>query len=226
MTPIITFFHTSPAHVATFDRLLAVMAPEVQARHLVDEDVLHQARDGGQLTPEMRSRVAQDIQSLTSGDTSDAIILCTCSTIGGCAESHSGEHGSTILRVDRPMARRAVEIGARIILAATLASTLKPTAELLQDEAARAGKSIEIIEVLCEGAWAKFEAGDRAGYFRAIAAALREPARHADVIVLAQASMAGVEDVAGDSEISIPILSSPRLGLEAALAIYRQQHSV
>ncbi len=224
MTSIITFFHTSPAHVATFDRLLAEVAPDVTARHLVDEDVLRQARDGGRLTAEMQAQVGRDIQGLVSDDS--PVILCTCSTIGGCAESYTGTQGSTILRVDRPMARRAVAMGKRIILAATLASTLQPTAELILDEAARAGKAIELIEVLCEGAWAKFEQGDRAGYFEAIAEALREPAKQADVIVLAQASMAGVEPVAADAGIRIPVLSSPRLGLEAALAVLRQsQHS-
>ena len=205
--------------MATFDKLLAEVAPEFTARHLVDEEVLRQARDGGRLTEEMRQRVRQDIHELV-GDGS-SVILCTCSTIGGCAESYTGTDGTTILRVDRPMARRAVEMGQRIILAATLASTLRPTAELIRDEAAHAGKQIELIEVLCDGAWARFEAGDRDGYFATIAEALREPAKQADVIVLAQASMAGVEDIKGD--IEIPILSSPRLGLEAALAVYRQR---
>jgi len=224
MSKPLVFLHTSPAHVATFDALLAEVAPDVTARHLVDEDVLRQARDGGRLTAEMQQQVSRDIHELTDGGA--AVILCTCSTIGGCAESYTGTQGSTILRVDRPMARRAVELGRRIILAATLASTLQPTAELIRDEAARAGKEIELIEVLCNGAWAKFEQGDREGYFAAIAEALREPAQQADVIVLAQASMAGVEPVAADAGIRIPVLSSPRLGLEAALAVLRQsQHS-
>jgi len=224
MSKPLVFLHTSPAHVATFDRLLAEVAPDVTARHLVDEDVLRQARDGGRLTAEMQQQVSRDIHELAGSGA--AVILCTCSTIGGCAESYTGTQGSTILRVDRPMARRAVELGQRIILAATLASTLQPTAELIRDEAAHAGKAIELIEVLCEGAWAKFEQGDRAGYFAAIAEALREPAQQADVIVLAQASMAGVEPVAADAGIRIPVLSSPRLGLEAALAVLRQsQHS-
>ena len=218
MSKPLVFFHTSPAHVATFDTLLAAVAPDVTARHLVDEGVLRQARDGGRLTAEMQAQVSRDIHELVGDGAS--VILCTCSTIGGCAESFTGTQGSTILRVDRPMARRAVELGRRIILAATLASTIQPTAELIRDEVARAGKEVEIIEVLCDGAWAKFEQGDRDGYFAAIADALREPAKRADVVVLAQASMAGVEAIAAD--IDIPILSSPRLGLEAALAVYRQ----
>src|SRR5690349_9195426 len=134
MTSTLTFFHTSPAHVATFDTLLTEVAPDVVARHLVDEDVLHQARDGGRLTAEMQAQVSRDIHDLV--DDGASVILCTCSTIGGCAESYTGTQGSTILRVDRPMARRAVELGRRIILAATLASTLAPTAELIRDEAA------------------------------------------------------------------------------------------
>ena len=52
-----------------------------------------------------------------------------------------------------------------------------------------------------------------------IASVLTPAAADADVIVLAQASMADAADVAGD--IRTPVLTSPRSGIEAALAAYR-----
>ena len=204
----IVIFHTSPAHIPTFDLLLAKIAPEVTATHIVDEAILREARDAGRLTEAMQAKVWAQIEALRDAP----VVLCTCSTIGGCAEAA----GPNVIRVDRPMAAKAVQMGRRIIVAATLASTLQPTKDLIFDEAHRQNKSIELIEVLCDGAWAKFEQGDQAGYVEVIAKRLHAVTHLGEVIVLAQASMAAVER----EDFGVPVLSSPRLGLEAALAAF------
>jgi hypothetical protein len=146
------------------------------------------------------------------------VVLCTCSTLGGCAEEIGQHTTAPILRVDRPMAEKAVSLGTRILVAATIASTLGPTKELILDAARRAHQSVQLLEVLCESSWAKFEQGDQNGYLQEIAERLRRATPFGEVIVLAQASMAGA--TAFCSDLNIPILSSPRLGLEAALKVY------
>jgi hypothetical protein len=85
MTKTLTFLHTAPAHIATFDRLCSELAPGVPTRHVVDESLLRDAREAGTITPELAQRV-----SLALSDAAEAgagMILCTCSTIGGCAEN-------------------------------------------------------------------------------------------------------------------------------------------
>ena len=77
---------------------------------------------------------------------------------------------------------------------------------------------VRIEELLCDSAWAHFEQGDHTGYIAAIAECLRRAAGDADVIVLAQASMADAAALCAD--LPILILSSPRLGLEAAIRAY------
>lgn len=119
------------------------------------------------------------------------------------------------------MAERAVLVGRHILIAAALESTLEPTRLLLEDAARAAGRSIRTSALLCEGAWAHFERGDAAGYQRAIAQALRREAHDADVVLLAQASMAPA--AALGAELGVPVLSSPRLGLASALACYRSR---
>lgn len=123
--------------------------------------------------------------------------------------------GVAVLRVDRAMAERAVATGPRIGVAAALESTLGPTEDLLRQVADEAGTPVELRRILCTEAWPLFEAGDRAGFSAAVADAVRAGAAGCDVVVLAQASMAGAADRLGD--LPIPVLSSPRLGLEAAL---------
>ena len=99
-----------------------------------------------------------------------------------------------------------MSIGAKIIVAATLESTIGPTTELIRDAAIKAGKEVELIEVLCGKAWACFETGNQG-----------------EVIVLAQASMAGAAALCTDLPKSV--LSSPSFGVATAVAAFRQQYS-
>ncbi len=204
MSKTLVFLHTSPVHIATFDGLLAEIAADVPVRHLVDEGLLSTARSDG-ITPALAERIRAHILAVGQHD----VVLCTCSTIGGCAE-YAGA-----VRVDRAMAERAVAAGPRILLVAALASTVTPTRQLIEQVAAASGRPIRIQELLCAAAWVSFEAGDQPAYLAQIAAAVRANADQADVIVLAQASMAGAAALC--PELAIPILSSPRLGLAAAL---------
>ena len=219
MPKTLTFLHTSPVHIATFDRLLAEIDPNIPARHVVDESLLQEARASG-ITAELEQRIARTLKDAIAEDA--AVVLCTCSTIGGCAEQ--ADHGADrpVLRVDRAMAERAVATGARIVVVAALASTLAPTRQLIQEVADQAGSAVTIIDVLCEDAWAHFERGDQSGYLARVAACIRRAAPAGDVVVLAQASMAGAAALCAD--LPVPILSSPRLGLEAAVQAYHAGH--
>jgi hypothetical protein len=216
MPKTLTFLHTSPVHIATFDRLLGELAPDLPVRHVVDESLLSEARAAGAITPDLEQRIDATIRGAIEQDAS--VVLCTCSTIGGCAEDVGRKTNAPVLRVDRAMAERAIALGPHILVAAALASTLAPTRALLLDAAERAGQIVRISEVLCDSAWAHFEQGDQASYIAAIADCLRGAAGGADVIVLAQASMADAAALYAD--LPIPILSSPRLGLQAALQVY------
>ena len=118
------------------------------------------------------------------------------------------------------MAEKAVEIGSRIIVAAALESTIAPTRDLIFETAKVRQKRVELIEVFCDNAWIRFEEGDHKGYFSEIARNIKDKASEGDVIVLAQASMAGAANLC--PEISVPILSSPEIGLMYAANVWKQ----
>ncbi len=83
---------------------------------------------------------------------------------------------------------------------------------LIQTEGAAAPPEM----LLISNAWPQWQAGDREGYFKTIAAAIEPRLLKFDAVVLAQASMAGAASLLSASPI--PILSSPESGLRAALA--------
>ncbi|MGW7578504.1 aspartate/glutamate racemase family protein [Streptomyces sp. NPDC054765] len=205
---MLALLHTSPVHVPVFDTLRDEEAPGLTLRHLVRPELLDRARVQG---PEA---VAEDLTSALMGAAREGAraALCTCSTIGSVAEQAGAAFGLPVLRVDRPMAAAAVAAGPRIAVLAALESTLAPTRALIAQEAERAGRGVTVRAVVVPGAWERFEAGDNDGYLAAVASAARG-IRDADVIVLAQASMAPAAEGLG---AGVPVLSSPRPGLRAA----------
>ncbi|MFF3884280.1 aspartate/glutamate racemase family protein [Streptomyces sp. NPDC001914] len=211
----LALLHTSPAHIPVFDALRDADHPGLELRHLVDEELLARARREG---PES---VADDVRAYIAGAVADGarVVLCTCSTVGAIAERT--EAGVPVLRVDRPMAAAAVAAGSRVVVLATVASTLEPTVGLVEEEARRAGRPVEARTALVDGAWALFDAGDVDGCARAVADAA-DAIADADAIVLAQASMTAAE---GLVTTSVPVLSSPRPGLAAAADAIRRLSS-
>ncbi|MFD4246186.1 aspartate/glutamate racemase family protein [Streptomyces sp. NPDC058525] len=202
--PGLTLLHTSPAHVPVFDALRDRNHPGAVLRHLVAPELLDRARAEGPSA--VAPAVLEALAAAGPGP-----VLVTCSTIGATAEALAPALGAPVLRVDRPMAAAAVRAGARIAVLATVESTFAPTAELLAEEAG--GRPTAISTHLVDGAWERFEAGDTAGYLARVAAAA-DAVAGADVIVLAQASMAGAADLV---TTPVPVLSSPAPGLAAGL---------
>lgn len=204
--------HTSAVHVPVFDGLRDADHPGLELRHHVAEELLARARREGPdaVAPAVRAALAQAARD------GAAAMLCTCSTIGGVAERAGADLGLPVVRVDRPMAAAAVAAGDRVVVLAAVASTVGPTSALVEEEARRAGRDVTVRAELVDRVWARFEAGDAEGYARGVARAVRE-VRDADVIVLAQASMAGAAALV--PEVRVPVLSSPRPGLAAAAAL-------
>ncbi|CAM5576961.1 aspartate/glutamate racemase family protein [Streptomyces aurantiogriseus] len=212
----LALLHTSPLHVPVFDALRDETHPDLELRHFVDEGLLSRARELG---PEA---VAADVRAAVARAAADGAeaVLCTCSTIGAVAEAAaSGTNGVPVLRGDRPMAAAAVAAGERVVVLATVESTFAPTSDLIKEEAHRAGRTVTIRTLLVDGAWARFEAGDTETCARLVAAAA-DTVTDADVIVLAQGSMAPAQYLV---RTPVPVLSSPRPALAAGAEAARRR---
>ena len=141
-------------------------------------------------------------------------IIVTCSSIGEAVEAAAENCGVPVLRVDRPMADRAVATGRKIGVIATLATTLQPTAELVRRCAEKAGRQIDLVESLCEGAFEALMKGDTATHDKMVRTSLDQLTSEVDVILLAQASMARVVEAMPQQLKSVPILASPTVAMD------------
>ncbi|MGH4030231.1 aspartate/glutamate racemase family protein [Actinomycetota bacterium Odt1-20B] len=209
--PALALLHTSPVHIPVFEALRERDHPALTLRHHVDESLLARARVEG---PEAVGDAVEEALAVAAAGA--GAVLCTCSTIGGVAETRAAAVGVPVLRVDRPMAAAAVAEGPVVAVVATVESTLAPTVALVEEEAARAGRAVEVRTVVVPGAWERFEAGDQDGYLGLVAEAVdgvAGVAGGADAVLLAQASMA---DAVDRVTTRVPVLASPRLGLSGA----------
>ncbi|TPK62408.1 arylsulfatase [Mesorhizobium sp. B2-4-15] len=183
--------------------------------HTVREDLLRKAVELGGATSDVIEAAAEAMRAeLRPGV--DAVI-CTCSTIGAAADiANSGSH-QPVLRIDRPMARESVRSADRILVLATVVTTIAPSVALLEAEARKAGQNPVIESIVLDKARALFLTGATEDYLDAVAEGISAAALNADVVVLAQASMAAALPRVGKT--GARVLTSPRIGFIGALEI-------
>jgi Asp/Glu/hydantoin racemase len=179
--------------------------------HLVDESLIKNTIAAGSLQKATVLRLVYHIDSAARGGAS--AVLVTCSSIGEGATVARGLFDFPVLRIDEPMAERAVAAGRRIGVLATLETTLAPTVRLLEHTAAAAGLKRDVVSCLCAGAFEAVLAGDVATHDRLVSEKLAALGPAVDVVVLAQASMARVVAELPPDKKTVPILASPELAV-------------
>lgn len=202
----IAFLHTADVHVATFDTLLNGSGVEVD--HVVRADLLARAQVEG--VAAVRDEAIAILHGLSDADA----VVCTCSTLGEIAANMGAPH---ILRIDRPAFEAAVAFGSRILLVICLESTKAASEALLAD----CGADLQSDTLVCADAWPYFVSGDVPRFSQTIAADVRKSVAETpyDAVILAQASMKDAAPLLAD--IGVPVLSTPKMAVDAALALVR-----
>lgn len=202
--------HTAMALVGPLTETFRELIPEVQVEHIAESSLIKEVIANNAVTPAVRRRLLDYYNA--AADSGADIIFNTCSSVGDIADLGNGISRVPVFRIDRPMAERAVQEAQRIGVISTLPTTLDPTCRLLKNCAAEAGKEITLVEGLADGAFAAGQSGDSETHDRLIAEAAQRIADSVDLFVLAQGSMARMEQRL--SELTgKPVLSSPVLGV-------------
>ena len=142
------------------------------------------------------------------------LIVLACSTFNLAVEYARPMIDVPLLQIDRPMMEKAVTLGKTIGLLGTLPSTMPASERLLRDCAKDAGKEIEVVPILNDKAFQILRCGDPATHNAMLLEDIANLSKQVDVIVLAQGSMAVLDNEVATNPI--PVLSSPRLGFTRA----------
>jgi aspartate/glutamate racemase len=203
----IALLHTGAVVIPMAGEFVKRELPDVTAINYLDDRIVADLGDPD-VAPSVPGRVA-DLARAAADAGAEAILL-TCSSISELAAGTAEQVGVPILRIDEAMADEAVATGDRIAVLATLATTCGPTTRLIQERAELAGRAPSITSVVVDGAFEAVASGDRPTHDRLVAAAIERAAADADVVVLAQASMASAASAA---DVDVPVLTSLESGV-------------
>ena len=203
--------HTGPATVQPIKQQFQELLPDVRVINIVDDSLLNDVIAAGHLTEAVSGRILTYMQE---GQKMGAVaILNACSSVGEAATAARAGLSIPVVKIDETMAERAVSLGPRIGVVATVRTTLEPTVRLIRAKAADVGQQIEISEAVAEGGFQALLEGKTEEHDDVVRRTILSLVDKVDVIVLAQASMARLVSSLGD--LKVPVLSSPRSGVQA-----------
>jgi len=206
----VAIIHTSFVSIEKLKELFAEILPEVRVYNIVDDSLLAEVMENNGITPGIIKRMKNYFLSAESLGV-DAI-LSQCSSMGEAVDVAGKTISVPVLKIDEAMAEKAVALGTKIAVVATVASTLKPSCNLVKQAAKKIGKEIEIIEVLVDGALdILLKEGDKDKHNEMVLEKIKTLDVKCDVIILAQGSMVVLLPFLKD--IKTPVLSSPELGV-------------
>jgi len=207
------FVHASPAAIPPLMQFYSEEAPDLEITNLLDDGLLRLFAAGDLAAA--GQRLAEMLATARLVYAAEVAIL-TCSAVPRpVLESLRAGAGLPVLKIDEPMARRAVLVGRRIGVAVTFPPTAELTRQLLLDVAAELERQIDVCIELVPEAYQALLAGYTDMHDRLLLAAVGALARQrSDVIALAQVSMARVLAQAR-AAVSVPVLSSLDTSLDA-----------
>lgn len=213
--------HTVGLLAERFKALLRDKLPDVDTFHMLDESLLQDLLRNGP-SPAITRRVVTF--ATLAADAGADLILFTCSSTSPAVDVARRVIAAPILKIDDPMAERAVALGPRVGLLCTTASTQAPSTALIREHAQRAGREVAAEARLVAGAFDALSKGDRDAHDRLIHEAAADLGARSDVLVLAQASMAHLAEPL-QAVLPVPVLASPPLAIEALVRHYAQVRS-
>jgi len=159
-------------------------------------------------------RAARDLVELANVDA----ILITCSTMNRSYEAVAEAVDVPVVQIDMPMMEAAVHHGGKVLVVATLVTTVKSTQALLQETAQRLGKAVTYSGVTVEEAWRCLAAGDVQGHNALLAEAIREASARELIacVILAQLSMTvfTLSYPNPEAEFGLPVFTSGQAGFQ------------
>jgi aspartate/glutamate racemase len=203
----VAFLHTGAVVIPPVMELAGKLLPGATTINYLDDRIVADLGDA-ERADSVPDRVADLVLAAQSAGAD--VVMLTCSSISQLASATAERVGIPVLRIDEAMADQAVQAGERIAVLATLPTTCEPTVALIRERAELAGLERSITSEVIEGAFAAVSSGHRKTHDRLVGDAIERVAPQADVVVLAQASMASA---AGAVRVDVPVLTSLEPGI-------------
>lgn len=213
MTKKIVMIHTSPVSLNDLKELVKKEMPEVELVNIIDDSLLEEVKGNGGLTPAIISRMMSYVQ--TAVTLKPDLIFNQCSSVGEAFDIAKKCTSIPTLKIDEAMAEKAVSLGTKIGVIATVASTMKPSCNLVKTKAKAVNKEVEVKEYLVNGALdILMKEKNVEKHNELVLNEIEKASAECDVVVLAQGSMTSILPYLKDT--GKPVLTSPALAIQRA----------
>lgn len=207
----ITMIHTSLVSVNDLNELVKELIPDAVVTNMIDDSLLREVKANNGITDAIISRMSN--YTRIAKENGADIIFNQCSSVGEAFDQAVANLGVRTLKIDEPMAEKAIGLGSNIAVVATVYSTMAPSCNLVKNVAKRLHKEVTIGEYYVDGALdilMKEKNVDK--HNTLVLETIKEAQKKYDVIVLAQGSMAVLQEQL--KQFDKPVLTSPRLAIE------------
>lgn len=212
----IAIIQTSAVSSAELKALCDEIIPDVTVCQIIDDSLIKEVNAAGGPTYGVKRRLYAYYRQAESLGVD--LILNQCSSVGEVADAIKPFISVPILKIDEAMAEKAVTLGRRIGVVATVPTTVGPSVRLVEQKAREAGREIEIETHLVKDAMMLLiEKGDAEAHNRMVLGEVEAAAESCDAVVLAQGSMTVLLPLLG--HIQKPVLTSPRLAVQRIKAL-------
>lgn len=207
----VVLIHTSPVSLNDLKDLFKEILPDVEMVNIIDDSLLEEVKKNNGLTPAIINRMCTYVSVAKS--MKPDLIFNQCSSVGEAFDIAKKQADCPCLKVDEPMAEKAVQLGSKIGVVATVASTMAPSCRNVQAKADEIHKEVEIKEYLVAGALdILMKEKNVEKHNQLVLEAINQAQEECDVVVLAQGSMTAILPYL--KETKKPVLTSPRLAVE------------
>lgn len=205
--------YTALSIIEPVKALFAELMPGHRLVNVYDDSLIPDViAAGNSVTPDVRRRLLAYCRACE--EMGADLILSTCSSMGDIVGAIQPFVKVPILRIDEAMARQAIEMASTIAVMATVETTIAPTKRLINALAEQLGRPVTLIEGLAKGALQALNEGQPEEHDAILLQAALAVADEVGVLVLAQGSMARMQQTLAQAT-GKPVLSSLRPGLMA-----------
>lgn len=206
----LALIHTVKPVVATFEGQIKERMADLEVHNILDEFIAKDLAGKQEFTGKDYTRLLRLLQ--LAEDTGADVILATCSSLSMAIDYLKPLISIPVYKIDEAMLEYVVESGKKITILATADSTIGPTVTQLKEIAENIGKEVKLDHKVIGPAYDAMKRGDDKVHDALVLAEASE-LLDAELVVLAQASMAHLEDEVRKL-CNCEVLSSPRLAVD------------
>ncbi|HHW49551.1 MAG TPA: aspartate/glutamate racemase family protein [Clostridiaceae bacterium] len=161
--------------------------PEIEVFNICDDSLLVDTLNCGHMPNDVAARILNYV--LSAERAGACAVMITCTSVSEAAIYARRFAKVPVFSIIEPMVKMAVDSGEKIGILGTLPTSPLAIVPLMQEHAKLAGKKIEIITKVAEGAYDKLVSGDVKKHDEMVNEALAELAGKVDAVTFAQISM-------------------------------------